>query len=62
MKEKKHKCHNCGKRRFERYMIPFVALQHGVDVRDIYPQKSSRQLWECGDCGEENRGRKSKVV
>ncbi len=45
-------------------MIPFVHIEDGVDVKTLYPEanKNSKQKWECGNCGEENRGHKSNPV
>lgn len=37
--------------------MPFVALEHGVDVLSLYPSvnKNYKTEWECGDCEENLR-------
>jgi ribosomal protein S27AE len=52
-KSKRHKCINCGRVRDEKFMEPFISLEHGVSVRELYPKVNhGRQRWECGDCEE----------
>lgn len=53
IKRNRHKCRNCGRVRQERFMFPFVAMEHGVAIEILRPElKTSRTEWECGDCEE----------
>jgi len=56
-KNKRHKCGDCGRVRLEKYMSQDMAVQHGVSVRELYPElnKNARVRWVCGDCEENDK-------
>jgi len=50
---KKHKCTGCGKTRLDKYMV----------ADSVWTTKTGKQraTYQCGDCQEENRGRKKST-
>lgn len=60
--KKRHKCRNCGRIRLEKFMQPFIGLEHGIEVSHLYPEQNKKKQygWECGDC-EENLKNYQKI-